>query len=140
MIKHFPITNTDIVVDHYSKKDGVDVKYVCTTELDYAGNPIDIFYRATPHPKFGNRYFGIYIRPSDDSVMICNADKVETLTFGMVKDDDGDLQYSNYHHDYKSFKNGNMIDGGRLYIRSSLGADVYVVRDGNMIAMEGSDE
>ena len=54
-IKHYPITKTNQVAELYSEKDGVDVKYVCTTEL--SDTIADIFYRDTPHPEFGNKYF-----------------------------------------------------------------------------------
>jgi hypothetical protein len=138
MIKHFPITNIDIVIDHYSKKEDVDIKYVCTTDLHHSDVPVDIFYRETPHPEFGNKYFGLYI--SSEGLIISNADKVENFTFGMVEDDDDNLQYSQYRHDYKSFDNGNMIDGGRSYNRYSGKLYTYIVRNGHMIAMEGSDE
>jgi len=134
MIKHFPVTNTSVVEAHYSKKDNVPVTYVCTTDLKRSDTPIDIFYRETPHPKFGNRYFGIVPNFEDGSYTIFNADRVEDLTFGLVEDDDGNLQYSRSHHDYKSFDNGNMIDGGREYIRSSFNrVDIYVVRNGKMV-------
>jgi hypothetical protein len=134
MIKHFPITNTQVVIDHYSQKDGVSIKYVCTTDLHHSDVPVDIFYRDTPHPEFGNKYFGLYI--SSEGLSISNADKVEDFTFGMVEDDDGDLQYSQSHHEYKSFNNGNMIDGGRQYVRSSLNSKIYVVRNGQMVVGE----
>jgi hypothetical protein len=52
----------------------------------------------------------------------------------MVEDDNGDYQYSQSHHDYKSFDNGNMIDGGRAYIRSSIDPMIYVIRDGEMLS------
>jgi hypothetical protein len=134
MIKHFPVTNTSVVEAHYSKKDNVPVTYVCTTDLKRSDTPIDIFYRETPHPKFGNRYFGIVPNFEDGSYTIFNADRVEDLTFGLVEDDDGNLQYSRSHHDYKSFDNGNMIDGGREYIRSSFNkVDIYVIRSGKMV-------
>jgi hypothetical protein len=138
MIKHFPITNIEFVTDHYSKKDGVDIKYVCTTDLHHSDVPVDIFYRETPHPEFGNKYFGLYI--SSEGLIISNADKVENFIFGMVEDDDDNLQYSQYRHDYKSFDNGNMIDGGRSYNRYSGKLYTYIVRNGHMVAMEGSDE
>ena len=133
-IKHDPITNTDVICEHYSKKDGVPVKYVCTT--DFGGSyddATDIFYRETPHPEFGNRYFGIRVYGGE--IYISNADQVEDLTFGMVENDEGNLEYSQYRHDYKSFKNGNMIDGGRSYIRSSVNSavKVFVVKNGEMI-------
>ena len=133
MIKHFPILNTDSIAKFYSDKDEVPVKYVCTTDYNTSDRPVDIFYRNTPHPKFGNRYFGIAPNYGDGSYSIFSADAIERFTFGIVEDDDGDLQYSKSNHDYKSFDNGNMIDGGRNYIRHSGNVKVYVVRDGQMV-------
>ena len=129
-IKHYPITNTKKVEELYSEKDGVKVSHVCTTEFGN-GHICDIFYRGTPHPEFGNRYFCTFFK--DNEPYIANADSIENLTFGMVVNDDGDLEYSRSRHDYKSFKNGNMIDGGRDYIRSSGQVKVFVVRDGLMV-------
>jgi len=129
-IVHYPITNIKKVEELYSEKDGVPIKHVCTTEF---GDSIrDVFYRDTPHPKFGNRYFAVLFR--DDVPYIANADEVEKLTFGLVQNDNGDMEYSRSRHDYKQFKNGNMIDGGRDYIRSCGRVFVYVVRDGKMIS------
>jgi hypothetical protein len=131
MIKHFPITNTDKVIEHYSQKDNVPISYVCTTDLKYDDAPEDIFYRETPHPEFGNKYFAIRIY--GNNVYISNADNVEDFTFGMVEDDDGNLQYSQMRHECKSFDNGNMIDGGRNYIRHGGSVAIYVIRDGQMV-------
>jgi hypothetical protein len=134
MIKHFPITNTDKVIEHYSQKDNVPINYVCTTDFRMSDRPADIFYRDSPHPEFGNRYFGIAVNYEDGSYTIFNADEIESFTFGLVEDDDGNLQYSQSHHEYKSFDNGNMIDGGRRYIRSSRNnVCIYVVSDGKMV-------
>lgn len=130
MIKHYPITNTKKVEELYSEKDGVKVSHVCTTEFGN-GNICDIFYRATPHPEFGNRYFAIFFK--EDESYIGNADQIENLTFGTVENDEGDVEYSRSRHDYKSFKNGNMIDGGRDYIRSSGSVVVYQIKDGEWI-------
>ena len=138
MIKHNPLFNTEEVVRRYSEKDGVDIKYVCTSDLNASDVPVDIFYRETPHPQFGNRYFGIYYDHVRDCVMITNADIIETLEFGLVENDEGGLEYSQSHHDYKKFDNGNMIDGGRVYIRSSGNACVYYVRDGDMIHQDSA--
>lgn len=127
-IVHYPITNIKKVEELYSEKDGVAVRHVCTTE--FGDSIVDVFYRDTPHPKFGNRYFAILFR--DNVPYIANADDVEKLTFGLVQNDNGDMEYSRSRHDYKQFKNGNMIDGGRDYIRSSGKVLIYVVRDGVM--------
>ena len=134
MIKHMPLFDTDKVCELYSKKDGVPVNYVCTSALGDEAQAMDIFYRDTPHPTFGNRYFGLYNNPFTGNLMITNADKVEDFEFGLIEDGDGNLQYSAHRHDYKEFENGNMIDGGRAYIRSS-GCPVYmyVVLDGEMV-------
>lgn len=128
IIKHYPITNIAQAEKLYSEKDKVKVKHVCTTE--FADIIADVFYRETPHPKFGNKYFAIFFR--DDMPYIANADRIEDLTFGMVENDDGYLEYSRSRHDYKSFKNGNMIDGGRNYVRSSGIVKIFVVRNGLM--------
>jgi hypothetical protein len=132
-IKHFPVTNIDKVIQHYSDKDGVPISYVCTTDFRKSDLPVDIFYRDTPHPKFHNKYFGIAPNYEDGSYVIFDADEVENFIFGLVEDDDGNLQYSQSHHDYKSFDNGNMIDGGREYIRSSANSKIYTICDGKMI-------
>jgi hypothetical protein len=131
MIKHFPTTDTNKVCELYSEKDGVPIKYVCTTELHHDDIPVDVFYRDTPHPEFGNKYFCLYI--SKDGLVISNADKVDGLTFGMVEDDDGNMQYSQYRHDFRKFDNGNMIDGGRSYVRSTGRISVFQVKNGEMI-------
>lgn len=136
MIKHYPITKTDQAIKVYSEKDGVSVVYVCTTDFKISDVPVDVFYRATPHPKFGNKYFGLYFSRSDDSLMICDADGIEKLSFAMVVNDDGDLEYSRSHHDYKQFKNGNMIDGGRVYTRHSGNIEYYHIRNGKMVPLD----
>ena len=59
-IKHPKIFDTDALEEHYSEKDGVPVHYVCTTDLKASDKPADIFYRDTPHPEFGNKYFGMF--------------------------------------------------------------------------------
>jgi hypothetical protein len=134
MIKHEPQFDTDKVCKLYSEKDDALVKYVCTSALGDEAQAMDIFYRDTPHPEFGNRYFGLYYHPMTSDLMITNADRIEKQEFGLVENGDDNLQYSAHRHDYKMFENGNMIDGGRAYIRSS-GCPVYsyVVRDGEMV-------
>ena len=133
-IKHCPnITDIQKVIDYYTEQDGVEVKYVCTTDLTASDVPVDVFYRDAPHPEFGNRYFGLYYDRVRDAMMICSADVVETFDFGMVENDNGELEYSQSHHDYKMFENGNMIDGGRVYIRSTNCCDVYKIKDGEFV-------
>lgn len=131
-IEHYPVLNIREVAKHYRKKDGVPVKYVCTTSLPTTGEyAADVFYRETPHPEFGNRYFGLVLK--DDNVYITNAEAVENLEFGCVENDIGSLEYSSTRHDYKRFQNENMIDGGRDYVRSSGFVHYFRVKNGEFI-------
>ena len=137
MIKHEPLFDTQKVCEIFSKKDGVPITYVCTSALGDEARAMDIFYRETPHLEFGNRYFGLYHDHVRGHLMITNADRIESVEFGLIEDDAGDLQYSAHRHDYKRFENGNMIDGGRAYIRYAANeVKHYVVRNGEMVEVE----
>ena len=136
-IQHEPLFDTAKVEQIYTEKDGVEVTYVCTTDLRASDVPVDVFYRATPHPQFGNKYFGIYYDHVRDCTMITNADIVESLEFGMIEAD-GKYYYSQSHHDYKVVEN-KMIDGGRQYIRSSGGATVMRITNGKFYAKDVED-
>lgn len=121
MINHRPIFDVEKVTKHYSAKDGVPVKYVCTSAPNqYADYAADIYYRETPHPEFGNRYFGLYQvstgpKPEQRQIRITNVDMIEDLDFTMVEVDD-QLHYSQHRHDFYSV--GDVaIDGGRAYTR-----------------------
>lgn len=136
-IQHEPLFDTAKVEAHYTEKDGVEVKYVCTTDLNASDVPVDVYYRATPHPEFGNRYFGLYHDHVRGHLMITNADIVESLEFGMIEAE-GKYYYSQSHHDYKVVE-GKMIDGGRQYIRSSGGATVMRITNGKFYAEDLKD-
>lgn len=131
--KHYPNFKIEEICKIYTKEEGVPISYVCTTDLKASDIPVDVFYRETPHPKFGNRYFGLYWDNVRDAPMITNADIVEEFQFGVVENDNGELEYSESHHAYKQFENGNMIDGGRQYVRASGPTDVYIVKDGKLV-------
>jgi len=130
-IRHPNIFEIDKVIEIYEKKDGVDIKYVCTTDLRASDIPADIFYRSTPHPEFGNRYFGLY-KNHLGQLMITNADIVEDLEFGMIKSSNNEWYYSSSHHDC-IFIEDKMIDGGRQYIRSSGLEDIFNIVDGEFV-------
>ena len=132
-IKHNPQFDTKKVIEHYEQKDGVPIIYVCTTDIYNSDLPVDVFFRESPHPEFGNRYFGL--RTSDGAIYISNADKIEELTFGMITDNEGTYHYSESHHDYKEI-DGKMIDGGRAYIRCSSGYELFKVKDGQFVLEE----
>ena len=44
-VMHNPLFDTDKVCKHYSEKDGVPIKYVCTSALGDEAQAMDIFYR-----------------------------------------------------------------------------------------------
>jgi hypothetical protein len=135
-IKHEPIFDIKTVADFYSEKDGVPVKYVCTSAPNtHATYAADIFYRETPHPEFGNRYFGLYNNHMDQ-IMITNADMIEDLEFAMIEDTVGDLHYSAHRHDYKVIGDKS-IDGGRSYVRTNTDdLHFFKVKDGEFYAIQ----
>jgi|TARA_R110000764_G_scaffold237435_1_gene333579 hypothetical protein len=134
-IQHAPLFNTAEVEKIYSEKDGIPVKYVCTSATyGTAEFAADVFYRETPHPEFGNHYFGLYRNPyaNNATVMIANADPIESFEFGMIEDD-GKYYYSQHRHDYKEVGD-KMIDGGRAYIRSGAhDVQVLKIKDGEFV-------
>ena len=134
-IRHPSIFNKDKVIEHYSKKDGVEIKYVCTTDLRNSDVPADIFYRETSHPEFGNHYFALFNHPIEKHLMITNADMVEGFEFGMIKSSTNEWYYSASHHDC-IFIEDKMIDGGRQYIRSTGLDGVFKIVNGEFVNVE----
>jgi hypothetical protein len=138
-IHHRPIFDIAKVEKLYTEKDGVPVRYVCTSALGDEAQAMDIFYRETPHPEFGNRYFGLYWHrlhfELPAKLMITNADKIEDAEFGMVEVN-GQLHYSRHRHDFYSVGPVS-LDGGRAYYRRvgdmSIPTQWFVVKDGEFI-------
>ena len=117
-IKHHPLFDIAKIEKLYSEKDGEPVKYVCTSATnEHAVYAADIFYRETPHPEFGNRYFGLYKNPYSYNalLMITNGDLIETLEFGMIEGPDG-WEYSQHRHDFRQVGDC-AVDGGRSYFK-----------------------
>jgi len=136
---HRPLYDTETIAKHYSEKDGVDVTYVCTTALDNSSFAMDIFYRETPHPEFGNRYFGIYTSPLTGDTMITNADRVEDYEFTCGRSD-GKLVYSPHRHRMVAV-DGGFIDGGRAYDRVVGEPELFTarVKDGIMDVIDNGE-
>lgn len=137
MIYHRPILDTETIIKHYSEKDGVGIKYICTSAPNaYADYAADIFYRETPHPEFGNRYFGLYMA---GNLMITNADMIENLDFDMLEVN-GDYHYSQHRHDFYYPVPDTFIDGGRSYLRcgGNLTRPVvrFKVKDGKFVEVK----
>lgn len=136
-INHRPRLDKDKVCELYSEKDGVPIKYICTTALGNGSSAVDVFYRETPHPEFGNKYFGLYWN-FDNNLMITNADKIEELEFDML-DIDGEMHYSQHRHDYYTVKDVS-IDGGRAYLKMAgnltYPVKTLIVRNGEFVEKE----
>ena len=141
-IKHSPILDTKRVCELYSEKDGVPVSYVCTSALGGGTQAMDIFHRETPHPDFGNKYFGLYKATGygaaiEPAVMITNADKIEEAEFGMVEGPAG-WEYSQHRHDFRQVGRC-AVDGGRAYFKrvGDLSAPVKYMKivDGKFVEM-----
>ena len=138
-IKHRPLFDTEAVTKFYSEKDGVPVMYVCTSapnkQADYAA---DIFYRETPHPLYGNRYFGLYMN-MNNQIWITNCDGIEDLSFSMIEGMAG-WEYSQHRHDYRNV--GSVaIDGGRSYVRliGDIHTKVKVMKVKNGLFLESRE-
>jgi len=134
MIKHYPILNIKDIEKHYTEKDGVLIKYVCTSSINSGATfAYDIFYRNSPHPKFGNRYFGISV--INKIAYITNADSIEGLDFYMIKDNNDDYHYSQHRHHCIDV-DGFILDGGRAYCRTSAMSakiELFKIKNGNFI-------
>lgn len=137
-IEHNPFLNKEKVIQLYSEKDGVDISYVCTSSISEHGNEAyDIFYRETPHPEFGNRYFGLTQRSG--GMYIANADNVENLVFNTVLNEDTrQWVYSQHRHDFRS-AGGVMIDGGRSY-QKLMGDNLKTVKRKTFVVKDGKFE
>ena len=135
-IAHRPLFDTDKVCEHYSAKDGVAVKYVCTSALGSEAQAMDIFYREIPHPDFGNRYFGLYY--IGENVMITNADAIESAEF-TVMEVNGGWHYSRHRHDFYTVGDVS-LDGGRAYFRCvgnvNRPTKNVKIKDGNFVEEE----
>lgn len=137
-IRHEPIIKDyERVEELYSEKDGVDVKYVCTSTIPGRSTlqTYDIFFRETPHPQFGNRYFGLWVvhnlldKSEEPKLYIGNADPIDNEVFAMIYDSHEDEWiYSRHRHDYQT-AGGSVIDGGRAYIRGN-GYHLFRLTDG----------
>jgi len=133
-IKHAPQFDTALVEAHYSERDGVPISYVCSTDLNNSDVPFDIFFRETPHPEFGNRYFGLRRTEVGAQALIVGADQVEDYDIGMIESSDGEWWYSQSHHDCIMI-DGKMIDGGRQYTRGN-GFELFHIRNGKIFKHE----
>lgn len=141
-IHHRPILDTKRVCELYSAKDGVPVTYVCTSALSNEASAMDIFYRDSPHPEFGNHYFGLFLSGFYDGeepmILITNADTIENVEFGM-KEYNSEWHYSQHRHDFYTIGDVS-LDGGRAYFRCvgnvKSPTKFFEVKDGEFVEKE----
>jgi hypothetical protein len=89
----------------------------------YMETPIDVWYQPKPDIAAGHsHYFGMYVQSGKVWITDASTCFDEPIT-GMLCDDEDEVIISRYRHDYVC-KKGAMIDGGRVYTRSSLGTSV----------------
>ena len=142
-INHSPLFDTKRVEELYIHKDGVPVTYVCTSAIGHEAQAMDIFFRETPHPDFGNRYFGLYRNQHfafDGTAMIADADKIEDAEFGMIEGSAG-WEYSQHRWDYRIVEGSDCaIDGGRAYVKraGNLAAECKMMKlvDGKFVEVK----
>lgn len=139
-IAHRPIFDIETVETYYSDKDGVNIKYVCTSALGSEAQAMDIFYRETPHPEFSNRYFGLYY--NGEHIMITNADAIEKAEFGM-KEYQNEWHYSQHRHDFYTIGHIS-LDGGRAYFRCLSNTisptKWFEIKDGKFVEKEEDND
>ncbi len=92
----------------------------------WANTPVMLFYTEKAHPE-GSNWFGLYHDPFDETLMITNGigavfDKNQkpVIYTGLVNETKREIYYSAFRHDYQSFEDEYMIDGGRDYTKHSL--------------------
>ncbi len=84
----------------------------------WANKPVAIFWQAEAHPR-GSNWFGLY-RHEDGRWMITDAQAIVGVPINGLMNEKHEVIYSAYRHDCQSL-NDMMIDGGRDYVRSSIG-------------------
>lgn len=118
--------------------DQVEKKYKSTFIGDFsiknpdgqwAGSPVAVFYQPNP-PELSpegrpcSNYFGLYVDPILDRLMICDATTATEADIVGVIDKDGFFRYSSYTHDFVEVELADgtkgFLDGGNDYLRTSF--------------------
>jgi hypothetical protein len=103
--KNFTSTGVDVgaVLKKYNTAKYVGQFPLRDTRGEFTDYHADVFYEPNPNRELGHsNYFAIYIR--EGSVYITGADHVEKLILSVYTDSEGDLIYSRFQHDFRSFK------------------------------------
>lgn len=109
-IAHAPVLPVEGIQAQLYEKYGNEYSYVCTTSIpsDLPVMLFDVYWD-------GERYVGAHYCKDTATVFSQHLPDFEELLFACVMDDRGYWAYSESHTDYREFKNGNIIQGGRNF-------------------------
>lgn len=81
-------------------------------ELVFFDRAVDVFYNPKPDIESGHtNYFTVYVR--DGHAYISDASYVTDILLSGIVDDDGDIMYARYQHDFRYTKDQKYgVDGG----------------------------
>ena len=114
-MKNFTSTGVDVgaVLKTYDTARYIGQFPLKTRDGNFTDYHVDVFYEPNPNRELGHsNYFAIYAR--DGGAWITNAEHVEKLILSVYTDSEGDLIYSRFQHDFRSFKSSTgeiSIDG-----------------------------
>jgi len=130
---HFTKDQIKIIESHYGAKYLGPWAVKWSERLGWSSMPVDVFYQPNPDISKGHsHYFGMHINDRG-YVMISNAESAFSEPITGMLTENGEVIVSRFRHDYVE-KDGNMIDGGRDYLRSSGGKFVNVtVKNGEFV-------
>ena len=124
-----------IIENHYGAKYLGYWAVKWSESLGWSSFPVDVFYQPNPDVSKGHtHYFGMHISERGD-LMISNAESAFSEPITGVLTEDGEVIVSRYRHDYV-VKDGQMIDGGRDYVRSSGGKFVSITMSNGEFVLE----
>ncbi len=102
----------------------------CVKQRDgsWSDVPVDVFYQPKPNLDLGHtNYFGVFLYEQHTMMIAADSAFSEPMTGVLLKS--GEVLVSRFRHDYQC-KQGIGIDGGRDYVKVSMGAtqvDVQVL-------------
>lgn len=121
MIKHNPLYSLTIPVDDIAAVEpNANVNYICSTELTQGGQVMDIWRTDLPFvsTRLGETVTEYLAVSLNESAIpwpyIPSKEEVESLTFIMVPDEEGNLQYSRGQGDRIEIHSDSIVDGGRF--------------------------
>ena len=125
-----------IIENHYGAKYLGYWAVKWSENLGWSSTPVDVFYQPNPDVSKGHsHYFGMHV--NENGVFISNAESAFSEPITGILTEDGEVIVSRYRHDYVT-KDGQMIDGGRDYVRSSGGPYVKVSVSGGEFVLEAA--